>query len=108
MAAHILADKIITSSLIGRNGAQRLNATVSTWANECPKKFAIRQPRFTIMFQGLLKRAIRMAGNDDQSLAAGKGCSLNRSGRQHCILGRWLMVAHIADQPKLLMNESML
>ena len=46
-----------------------------------------------------------MAGNDDQSLAAGKGCSLNRSGRQRCILGRWLMIAHIADQPELLMNE---
>ena len=28
------------------------------------EKFAIHQPRFTIMFQGLLKRAIRMAGNE--------------------------------------------
>ena len=35
-----------------------------------------------------------MAGNDDQSLAAGKGCSLNRSGRQRCILSHWLMITH--------------
>ena len=36
-----------------------------------------------------------MAGNDDQSLAAGnKVCSLNRSGRQRCILGYWLMITH--------------
>ena len=34
-----------------------------------------------------------MAGNDYQSLAAGKGCS-NRSGSQRCILGRCLMITH--------------
>ena len=50
---------------------------------------------YYFMCQGLLKRAIRMAGNDDQSLAAGnKGCSLNRSGKQRCILERWLMITH--------------
>jgi hypothetical protein len=51
---------------------------------------------FTVyMCQDLLKRPMGMAGNDDQSaLAVGKGCSLNRSGRQRCILGCWLMVTH--------------
>ena len=92
LAARILADKIATSFLIGRNGAQRLNATVLTWAYECPKNMC--HPSAAVHYYGLLKRAIRMAGNDDQSLAAGKGCSLNGSGMQHCILGRWLIITH--------------
>jgi hypothetical protein len=65
-------------------------ATVLKGANECPKKLSY-PAGLLCQAVGLIKRAKRMARNDDQSLAANKGCSLNRSGRQRCILGRWRM-----------------
>ena len=55
--------------------------------------YATNSGRLLCQALGLLKRAIRMARNDDhQSLAASKGCSINRSGRQRCIPGRWRMI----------------
>jgi hypothetical protein len=40
----------ITSSLIGRNGPQRLNATMLTWANECPKQCATQPVYYVSRF----------------------------------------------------------